>query len=112
MAAERRGRISNQATILALGAAMLGFALHINDGLYSLPAFCCLSAAFGLCLIAVFAPPGAIGSVSDTTLRVILIVLVSAQLLAMFFKTAGASEATVPITDQRPFYAGLGLAFV
>lgn len=93
--------------LFAIAAAILGFAMQINDGLFSPWALLLLCAALLTLGVAVFAK---LGTMRTRHLEWLLIGIVAAQILAMFFHRAGASEATVPVVDHRFFQAGLILA--
>ncbi|WP_428940778.1 hypothetical protein [Fontivita pretiosa] len=95
------------ALLLGLSAWMLGLAIHLTDGLYSGDGVALLVLALAFCIAGVFGRPVAL---SDRAMRNLLLALLITQLLAMLLRPAGASAATVPITDQRPFDAAIVVA--
>jgi hypothetical protein len=96
-----------RALLLGLSAWTLGLAIHVTDGLYSGGGAALLALALGFCIAGVF---GRRIALSDRAMRNLLLALLITQLLAMLLRPAGASAATVPITDQRPFDAAIFVA--
>lgn len=102
--------LSGAAVVMALSAATLGMALHVTDGLFSAPGVVLLSISLVLCVGAVYLP-GIFGAgLSMKGATRLVVALLALQMLAMLFKPAGASAATVPATDQHPYCAGIALA--
>lgn len=98
---------SSRILLMLLSAAALGLAIHVRDGLYSPAALLLLAAAVVTCIAAALAH-GPI--LTERTTRLMLLAIVSMQLVAMFFKPAGATPPTVPLTDPWPLYVAIGFA--
>jgi hypothetical protein len=102
--------LSGRVLILALSAALLGVALHVNDGLYSSFAIVLMGSSLLLCIAGVTIPIPERLNLPEGQARIVMALLAGAMMVAMYFKTAGASEATVPAVDQFPYRVGITIA--
>ena len=98
---------NGSAAAMAISATLLGMALQVNDGLFAPAAAMLLALAFAVCLAGAFLK---LRPVSEKWLAWLLAGLTFSQMIAMFFHRAGASEATVPSVDHRPFFIGVCVA--
>src|SRR5262245_26004371 len=102
--------LSGRVLILALSAALLGVALHVNGGLYSPVAIALMGSSLLLCVAGVLTPMPDWLNPPEGRARIVMSLLAGAMMIAMYFKTAGASEATVPAVDQFPYRVGITTA--